>query len=50
MWSVELRRRDDLGQQPASQACAAAGTYTVSVVVTDNHGNEQRVSQSVAVS
>jgi hypothetical protein len=35
---------------PLDHTYAASGTYNLSVVVTDNHGNEQRVTQSVAVS
>ncbi len=35
---------------PVDHTYAAAGTVTVRVIVTDNHGNEQQVTQSVPVS
>jgi hypothetical protein len=35
---------------PVNHTYASAGTYKVTVVVTDNHGNEASVTQSVAVS
>jgi hypothetical protein len=35
---------------PVDHTYAAAGTYNLSVIVTDNHGNEQQVTESVAVS
>jgi PKD repeat protein len=35
---------------PVNHTYAAAGTKTLTVIVTDNHGNEKKVVQTVTVS